>query len=817
MPGSIPTLEFPEKSCNISVSKPRQSADIINQKKFEHPIELPISSIIYNSFEEFNFRISNLKIAPWSIEYSSTYTKISKYDEIHSVEYLEVYVLQNFEFKLRCLLLNINFDHIIFAECGKSLQYITLSNLIHTLDKFFLCPGIENDMLLKASQNLNLSNHGSAILHNVPTIYDPTQDQIIPIQQSTFYRSKTCNMLVVTNEICTNCQKEQGKLLKAEKRKLSMQSMPAKAKAPISQTSVKRLQLTLSQFRFENEDLKSQIKLLQKELNSSSFKINDNLSQDFVNIYSNTDQEKIPDFMKLFWNEQQKYINAPSSKGIRYHPMIIRFCLALASKSPAAYEELRYDKKSNTGVLILPSRRRLRDYKNYIRPERGFNPLIIDELLKKVEDFSEIEKYMILVMDEMKIQENLVWDKNSGELIGYVDLGDVDVNYSALQKPNTLASHVLVFLLRSIVNRFKFSLANFATTSATSIHMFILVWKAISICEMNNIKILGLTCDGASANRKMIKMHSHMTKNNDKSRDVIYRVANICSMDKRFLYFISDAPHLVKTLRNCLLNSGFSSGKSRLMWNAGYDMLWKHIKDIYDDDRDCDLHLLPKLTSDHINLTSFSKMNVRLAAQVLSNTVSNVLKEFGPTDAVQTAMFCEYANKFFDCLNVRHKKGGDYSLNPFLKPYESVDDERFVWMENSFLDYLKKWKNAVDFRPGSFRLDDRSKMFISWQTYEGIKITVYSTIELTRYLLNNGVKYVLTGNYSQDCLENYNGRQRALGCRKDNPTLKDFGYNDNTIRNSKVFKPISGGNCESDDTFDIVDDKLPCRKTKRKR
>ena len=48
-------------------------------------------------------------------------------------------------------------------------------------------------------------------------------------------------------------------------------------------------------------------------------------------------------------------------------------------------------------------------------------------------------------------------------------------------------------------------------------------------------------------------------------------------------------------------------------------------------------------------------MNVRLAlaAQVLSSTVSNVLKEYGPRDAVGTATFCEMINKFFDCLNVR--------------------------------------------------------------------------------------------------------------------------------------------------------------------
>ena len=57
---------------------------------------------------------------------------------------------------------------------------------------------------------------------------------------------------------------------------------------------------------------------------------------------------------------------------------------------------------------------------------------------------------MILLMGEMKIQENLVWDKHTGELIGFIDFGDVDINYTVLQEPNKLASHVLFFLMRSI-------------------------------------------------------------------------------------------------------------------------------------------------------------------------------------------------------------------------------------------------------------------------------------------------------------------------------------------------------------------------------
>ena len=33
----------------------------------------------------------------------------------------------------------------------------------------------------------------------------------------------------------------------------------------------------------------------------------------------------------------------------------------------------------------------------------------------------------------MKIQENLVWNKHTGELIGFIDLGDDDINNVTLK------------------------------------------------------------------------------------------------------------------------------------------------------------------------------------------------------------------------------------------------------------------------------------------------------------------------------------------------------------------------------------------------
>ena len=150
-------------------------------------------------------------------------------------------------------------------------------------------------------------------------------------------------------------------------------------------------------------------------------------------------------------------------------------------------------------------------------------------------------------MDEMKIQEKLVWDKHTGDLICFVDLGDTELNYATLQKTDQIASHVFVFLVRSIVNPMKFSLANFATTNATAVQLFPLFWKAVGILEENvGMKVVGVTSDGASPNRTMHRMHLHMTRIKDMSVDVdvIYRTLNIMAEEERYVYFIADPPQL---------------------------------------------------------------------------------------------------------------------------------------------------------------------------------------------------------------------------------------------------------------------------------
>jgi len=76
---------------------------------------------------------------------------------------------------------------------------------------------------------------------------------------------------------------------------------------------------------------------------------------------------------------------------------------------------------------------------------------------------------------------------------------------------------------------------------------------------------------------------------------------------------------------------------------------------------------------------------------------------------------------------------------------------------------------------------------------------------------------VLTERFCQDPLENYFGRQRSMGARKDNPSLRDVGYNDNTIRNQKIFRPIAGNSRQLDPYAEISNEPVPCRKRPKKK
>ena len=80
-------------------------------------------------------------------------------------------------------------------------------------------------------------------------------------------------------------------------------------------------------------------------------------------------------------------------------------------------------------------------------------------------------------------------------------------------------------------------------------------------------------------------------------------------------------------------------------------------------------------------------------------------------------------------------------------------------------------------------------------------------MEATKFLLQEGMKYVLTERFCQDPIEVYFSSQRKIGRRSNNPDIKMFGYNDNTIH---IGFPVSLGT-----RVEVTDKPLLKRKKKR--
>ena len=139
------------------------------------------------------------------------------------------------------------------------------------------------------------------------------------------------------------------------------------------------------------------------------------------------------------------------------------------------------------------------------------------------------------------------------------------------------------------------------------------------------------------------------------NNDILHHIVNIYA-PARHIWLFADAPHLLKTVRNSIYNSGV--GKARNMWNDGRSIICAHLWTLVNDELNLGVKGDSKLTFEHVNLNPFSKMDVNLAAQILSKTVFVLLKRHYPEETHATAGLCCIMNDVFDCLSGRCQNEG---------------------------------------------------------------------------------------------------------------------------------------------------------------
>ena len=186
------------------------------------------------------------------------------------------------------------------------------------------------------------------------------------------------------------------------------------------------------------------------------------------------------------------------------------------------------------------------------------------------------------------------------------------------------------------------------------------------------------------------------------------------NVDRR-LFFLSDYVHLVKCIRNNLLNRKFFHFHDGVVKRQHYVDLQKL------DSLNGGLKAAPKLTETHINPNNLQRMNVRLAVQLFSNSTADALQFYTSAgmlhDTEATISFTRRINKLFDILNAK-------------KPYHGLqlDSSDFKFLESS-LQWLDTWQMHVTC------LDrEKKNQCLSPSTFQGLRVTLLSTIQLSQYL-----------------------------------------------------------------------------------
>ncbi|XP_052130258.1 uncharacterized protein LOC113209909 [Frankliniella occidentalis] len=421
---------------------------------------------------------------------------------------------------------------------------------------------------------------------------------------------------------------------------------------PERKARMERLCKTIKNVKRQNQRLREK---LSKLIDEEGVEVDEEMDQYLVDIASDPEtidriekgvpggienREESVDFLKIFFEQQLKARKLQHKSGMRWHPLLIRFALHVRETSASAYRELR-------GFLELPSERTLFDYSHIYKIQEGCHSDIIKDVAERVAGFRHsYQHYHSILLDEIYINQNLVSRKSDGSVVGYCHLDDVTQELLQLQHtvaaaaegvpvtPLTppLAKTMMTYMVKGTSSGIKNVVAAYSCAGTTKEDLYRHSWEVVEKCECSGIKIIAIVCDGSGLNRAFIDMNPPKTTQHGVTFDTVNPYD-----PSRSIFFISDVPHLVKTVRNCFSNSGYKKGR-KLFKNGEY-ILWSTIVDLFKLKSTQTVKKLHKLTAGCVYLNRFSCQNTKLAFRVLSQSVANALEELQWPNTKETRIF----------------------------------------------------------------------------------------------------------------------------------------------------------------------------------
>ena len=214
------------------------------------------------------------------------------------------------------------------------------------------------------------------------------------------------------------------------------------------------------------------------------------------------------------------------------------------------------------------------------------------------------------------------------------------------------------------------------------------------------------------------------------------------SCPSRRVYFFPDAPHLLKRLRDHLLDHGYTLADGTEINKE--DLLRILMLD------NSELKIHPKLSPTHFNCVNSTRQRVRLAAELISHTTASAVRCLVPNKK-HLADWIEMFDQWFDIFNSRtpcNKKKMACGYGIHLEEQNAVLEKVFSCVQTM---RQKGRRSLLPFQKG---------MLISIRALQGLHQ------DLSK---NHEVKFVLTARLNQDSVENTFSQVRGIGSSHPGP------------------------------------------------
>jgi hypothetical protein len=382
----------------------------------------------------------------------------------------------------------------------------------------------------------------------------------------------------------------------------------------------------------------------------------------------------------------------------------ISLALTLKLLSPKTYNFLRSKK-----IVPLPGRSTLQNHFKHFQIPEGYLSAVGRLMKIKAQELTPRERVAALCFDEVYLRKEMSYDNQEDCIIG------------PHQRANTM-------LLRGIFKRWKIPVwYQFDSNLSKD-----LLFDIIKEVEGAGYHVVSITSDMGSTNLGLAKKLGITT--DDPSFE------HPCRPGHKIWWFY-DVPHLLKLVRNNLINHGFRLSSGTVINKAMLQRLFDKLTG--------EVRMAPKLTIDLINVKNQDRMKVYKAARLLSSSTAQAIQLHFPDDEemLEMADFILQVDRWFDTLDSRCKL---HQLKTVKCGYEVHLTEQTLALQ----------KLSATMKAMTVLCPKKSRM--SFQ--KGIQISAASLIAIFPYLQSEyGIEYVFSSRFNQDCLENTFSRMRAMG------------------------------------------------------